>query len=79
MLRKSFYLPFSLVILLSLSILLPRDALASSLKDIPSKYSTEINYLVNKGMIAGYPGGYFKPDRPVTREEAATMIGRAIK
>ncbi len=30
-----------------------------------------------KGIVAGYPGGYFKPNQNITRAEAAAMINRA--
>ncbi|KMY51919.1 N-acetylmuramoyl-L-alanine amidase [Peribacillus loiseleuriae] len=78
MLRKLPYLLLSLVVVLLFSIFSPKETSAISLKDIPAKYKTEIDYLVNKNLIAGYPGGYFYPDRSVTREEAATIIGRTI-
>ncbi|MBT2689205.1 N-acetylmuramoyl-L-alanine amidase [Bacillus sp. ISL-47] len=53
--------------------------LAAYLKDIPSKYSSEINYLVDRNIVTGYPNQTFRPELDVTREEAATMIGRALK
>ena len=31
------------------------------------------------GLVAGYPEGDFKPERPVTREEMAAMVVRAMK
>jgi N-acetylmuramoyl-L-alanine amidase len=52
---------------------------AASLPDIPEKYSSEINYLMDLQVVTGYPDGTFRPDYQVTREEAATMIGRALK
>lgn len=53
--------------------------LAAGLTDVPSKYASEINYLVSKGIVTGYPGGELRPNQLVTREEAAAMIGRALK
>ncbi|WP_157998034.1 N-acetylmuramoyl-L-alanine amidase [Ornithinibacillus scapharcae] len=54
------------------------QASAEALSDIPDKYSGEVNYLLEKGILTGYPDGEFKPNKQVTREEAATMIGRAL-
>ena len=51
---------------------------AATLNDIPADYASEINYLLDRSVIIGYPGGYFYPDKNVTRAEAATIIGRAI-
>jgi N-acetylmuramoyl-L-alanine amidase len=51
----------------------------ASLQDIPPKFVKEIEYLLDLEVITGYPDSTFKPDRNVTREEAATMIGRALK
>lgn len=41
-------------------------------------FQEEIMYLVEEGIISGYPDGTFRPDRTVTRGEAAIMIGRAF-
>lgn len=51
------------------------------LKDLKTSHQfyDEISYLVNKEIISGYTDGTFKPDRAVTRGEAAIMIGRALK
>ncbi|SHH11666.1 Listeria/Bacterioides repeat-containing protein [Anaerosphaera aminiphila DSM 21120] len=37
-------------------------------------YSEAINYVVNKGLISGYPDGTFKPNANITRAEFAQMI-----
>ena len=39
-------------------------------------YSEAVNQLILADAIKGYPDGTFLPDRPVTRAEAVTMIGR---
>lgn len=57
---------------------MPNKTSAATLTDIPSQYATEVNYLVSKGIITGYPGGEFRPNQLLTREEAATMVGRAL-
>lgn len=51
----------------------------ASLKDIPSNYAKEINYLLNQKVVTGYPDNTFGPKLNVTREEAVTMVGRALK
>lgn len=53
-------------------------ASANSFSDIPSLYSKEINYLLDKEVINGYPDKTFRPRVNVTREEAVTMVGRAL-
>jgi subtilisin len=42
-------------------------------------FSPHIGYLANKKQIAGYSDGTFKPYQVITRAEAATLIGRALK
>ena len=62
--------------ILSLSIL---PTLAQSFPDISDNvYQAEIEDAVGKGIVEGFPDGTFQPDNPVTREEAATMIVKAI-
>lgn len=55
-----------------------RGASASGLKDIPAMYKNEINYLLERNVVNGYPDKTFGPKLNVTREEAVTMVGRAI-
>ena len=54
---------------------------AASLKDVQPSHGfyEEITYLIDKSIISGYTDGTFKPDRVVTRGEAAIMIGKALK
>ncbi|CDQ18924.1 N-acetylmuramoyl-L-alanine amidase [Halobacillus karajensis] len=51
---------------------------ASSMEGIPAKYTSEITYLVGKSVVKGYPDGHFHGTDEVTREQAATMVGRAL-
>jgi N-acetylmuramoyl-L-alanine amidase len=76
MLRKIAYLFLSIFLLLP--ILSVKETAASTMSDIPAKYKEEIDYLVEKKIIFGYPEGRFYPEQSVTREEAAAMIGRAL-
>ena len=54
------------------------EAKASSLKDIPTRSSAEINYLLSNEILQGYPDGLFHPQKSVTRGEAVKMVGSAI-
>lgn len=49
-------------------------------KDIPSNYwaKKEIDELVSKKIISGFSDGTFKPNKNMTREETAVMIGKAL-
>ncbi|SFK17882.1 N-acetylmuramoyl-L-alanine amidase [Halobacillus dabanensis] len=71
-----------LIGLLLLSLVLGQnDAIkvsASSVEGIPSAYESEITFLTGKSIIQGYPDGHFHGSDEVTREQAATMVGRAL-
>lgn len=41
--------------------------------------SKEIEYLVNQGVISGYPDGKFRPNQPITRQQVAAMLVKALK
>lgn len=53
---------------------------AASFKDVSKDNTliTEIDYLVEKGIINGYPDNLFKPDTNVTRAQTAAMLTRAL-
>jgi N-acetylmuramoyl-L-alanine amidase len=53
-------------------------AASSSLKDIPSKYKTEITYLIGKKILTGASVQSFRPKDSITREDAVVMVGHAI-
>ncbi|MFD1031338.1 S-layer homology domain-containing protein [Metaplanococcus flavidus] len=42
------------------------------------QFAFEIAYLYEEGIINGYPDGTFRPNDPVSRAHAVTMIGRAL-
>lgn len=61
--------------------MLPSAAFAATeFKDVPGDHwaLANIQFAVEKGIVNGYPDGTFHPESPVTREEAATMLYRAI-
>lgn len=70
---------YQMIVVLVLSLFIPfQKAQAASLTDIPASSQAEINYLIQKGIISGYPDHTFKPNNKVTREEVAVMIGIAL-
>lgn len=52
----------------------------TSFKDLASNYwaFNEIDFLVNEGIIAGYPDGTFKPDQTITNAQGAILLVRAL-
>lgn len=44
-----------------------------------TRFSQEITYLSERGIISGYPNGSFQPDASVTREAVAMMLVRALE
>lgn len=51
---------------------------ASAASDLPSSHGfyEEMTYLMDKGIVTGYPDGTVQPDKIVTRAEAAILIGK---
>ncbi|EIM06211.1 N-acetylmuramoyl-L-alanine amidase [Planococcus antarcticus DSM 14505] len=66
------------VIVLSLLLIFPVGNTAQAAGDLQKSHPfyEEIAYLMDKGVVTGYPDGTIRPDRVVTRAEAAVMIGR---
>ncbi|PRO65950.1 N-acetylmuramoyl-L-alanine amidase [Alkalicoccus urumqiensis] len=50
---------------------------AASASTFSDTDETEVDVLAEEGIVSGYEGNEFRPDRSVTRAEAAVMIGRA--
>ncbi|MBP2025634.1 S-layer homology domain-containing protein [Peptoniphilus stercorisuis] len=42
-------------------------------------YAQAINFVVDKGLMNGYPNGDFEPDSYITRAEFTTMVSRYVK
>jgi outer membrane protein assembly factor BamB len=56
----------------------PRPAAAFS--DLAGHWAREtIGRLAAQGLVAGYPDGTFRPERPLTRAEAAALLVRVVK
>jgi len=74
--KKVLGVVMALVMVLTLFVVRPLSVSAAGFKDVPADYwaKGQINYLVSKGVIAGYSDGTFKPEDPVTREQFAKMI-----
>ncbi len=65
----AFYFPFGM----------PTAAAAAPFPDMPKAGGSEIQRLYNDGILQGNPDGTLKPNAQVTRAEAVTLIGRALK
>ena len=59
----------------------PLAGQAAVFRDLPKTYTfyDDIKYLTEKNIISGYPDGSFGATDSVTRQQAAIMIGRALK
>ncbi|WP_179860792.1 S-layer homology domain-containing protein [Sporosarcina koreensis] len=73
----SFLLSFALV----LGIISPSASAATNFSDVnkSTSFYSEIQFLVDAEIISGYYDGTFKPQKNVTRGEAAIMIGRMME
>jgi len=74
--KKILVLVIALSMLLGLFAVRPASVNAAGFGDVPAGYwaKNQIDYLVAKGVIAGFPDGTFKPETPVTREQFAKMV-----
>lgn len=53
---------------------------ATSFSDVDKHWAKkEIMYLSERNIIGGYPDGTFKPNEPITRAQAASMLVKALK
>ena len=52
-----------------------------SFSDVPesSWFYEDVMTLSESGVVSGYPDGTFRPDAPITREEAMTVVARALE
>ncbi|WP_438448526.1 S-layer homology domain-containing protein [Gorillibacterium sp. sgz5001074] len=61
--------------------LVEEEGVSTSFSDIPASYwaAGSIRAAVQSGLIKGFEDGTFRPESPITREEMAVMISRALK
>lgn len=66
------------MVILSFLLALSFTLSVSAASDLPESHMfyEEINYLIARDVLRGYPDGTMRPDTGVTRAEAVTMIGR---
>lgn len=85
--RRSNCLTKSLLVMLASSCLLASSGPASAapaghqpaLSDIRGTWAEQqIADWVSNGLVSGYPGGTFQPDKPITRAEFFALINRAF-
>lgn len=67
-------------IFLASALLTPQTILAKEFKDVPKNawYHNTITELTDKGIIAGYEDGTFKPNKKVTYAEYLTLLNNKI-
>lgn len=60
---------------------LDEDARANSFTDIPADYwcAGAVGTAVKMGLVSGYSNGTFGPNDPITREQMAAMLVRALR
>jgi hypothetical protein len=66
---------YGISIVLTLFALRPMSVSAAGFGNVPAGYYAKgkINYLVTKGIIAGFPDGTFKPENDIIRQELAVF------
>lgn len=64
-----------------LGLLQPAVAKAAGFGDVPNsnRYHVQIETLAQLGIIEGYPDGTFRPDAPLTRQQFAKMVVKAMR
>jgi peptide/nickel transport system substrate-binding protein len=74
--KKLLALVLVLAMVLTLFAVRPMSVSAAGFPDVSSTYwaKDQIDYLVSKGVVVGFPDGTFKPETLVTREQFAQMI-----
>ncbi|WP_155593987.1 S-layer homology domain-containing protein [Lysinibacillus cavernae] len=59
--------------------LLPKDVRAASFKDlVDDTLTTEIDYLVEQGIVKGYSNNLFMPNETITKAQVAVLLTRAL-
>jgi N-acetylmuramoyl-L-alanine amidase len=70
---------FAAMVARALGLTIPAAA-ATSFTDVPAGawYAGTVAAAAGAGIVKGYPDGSFRPDAPITRQEMAVMIDRAM-
>ncbi len=60
---------------------IPPASLNAMFSDVPETawFFREISSAVNAGIISGYPDGTFRPERSITRQEAAQVLAKRLQ
>lgn len=76
---KSKLTAVGMALLLIFAVLPFQAQAAAQFSDIQNHWAkNEIKYLSDRNMISGYPDGTFKPNEPITRAQAASMLIKAL-
>lgn len=68
------------IIAVILTLCVQTQVFASAPWDIQRHWTgNAVNTLIENGVMAGYPDGRFRPDHPLTREEAASVFAAILK
>ena len=68
-----------LAVILSLPLALPINSYASNFADVTGHWAEfYISKVYEADIISGYPGGYFQPDKAVTRAEFTAMVNKTF-
>ncbi len=69
----------SLFIFLLIIVFSTSNVFAANISDVDDTiYQDAVHYLIDNGIMSGYPDGEFKPNNDITRAEMAATIVRAI-
>ena len=70
----------SALILIAALFLIIKPAIADPFSDVPQGHWSydAVQMLEEKGLVEGYPDGFFKGDRPMTRYEMALVVARVV-
>lgn len=79
--RKLFLLTLAVIISFSSTLIIngKGGAAANTFPDVSSIYANEVQFLINKNVVTGFPDNTFRPDLEVTRGQAAAFIARALE
>lgn len=79
--RKLLLLTLAVIISFSSTLIIngKGGAAANTFPDVSSIYANEVQFLIDRNVVTGYPDNTFRPDVEVTRGQAAAFISRALE